>query len=58
MRNTEEIRQIANSRLGLYRTAGMKRFNFLLSPKVLGMKNKDRPGLIYLYEVYINLNRF
>lgn len=42
----EQIRQTANSRLGLYRTAGMITVNYLLSPKVLGMKKKDRPGLV------------
>lgn len=50
----EEIRQTANSRLGLYRTAGMRTANFLLSPTALGMENEkeDRPGLIDPLEYY------
>lgn len=48
----EEIRQAANSRLGLYRAAGWRTFNFLLSPKVLGMKNGDRPGLVNPLKLY------
>ena len=56
--SNEEIRQTANSRLGLYRTAGWRTFNFLLSPKVLGMKKGDRPGLVdplALYESYLSM---
>ena len=52
----EQIRQTANSRLGWYRTSGMRTVNYLLSPKVLGMKNGDRPGLIDPLELYLSLN--
>ncbi len=41
----ELIRQTANSRLGLYRTAGMSAMNFLLSPKVLETEKGERPGI-------------
>ena len=34
----EQIRQTANSRIGWYRTGGMRTANYLLSPEVLGMK--------------------
>ena len=52
----EEIRQTANSRLGWYRTSGMRTVNFLLSPKVLGMEKGDRPGLIDPLDLYLKLN--
>lgn len=42
----EDIFKVANSRLGWFRRCGMSTMNFLLSPKVLGMKNKSRPGLV------------
>ncbi len=44
----EDICQVANSRLGLYRRCGMEVINYLLSPKVLAMANKkeNRHGLV------------
>ena len=42
----EEIFKAANSRLGLYRQCGMYVINYALSPKLLGQKTKDRPGLV------------
>ena len=52
----EQIRQTANSRLGLYRSAGMKTMNYILSPYVLSLKNGDRPGLINPLDLYDYLN--
>lgn len=57
----EDIRQTANSRLGLYQTAGWKTANFILSPKVLSIPNEKekRPGLIDPVKCYLNLqNQF
>lgn len=53
----EEIRQTANSRLGLWRTTGWRTVNFILSPKVLALPNKEkeRPGLIDPVGCYLNL---
>jgi len=48
----EEIFASANSRLGLYRKTGLRTYNFLLSPKVLAMANKTRPGLVNPLEYY------
>ena len=42
----EEIFSVANTRLGLYRQASGHVVNFLLSPKILAIKKKDRPGLV------------
>ncbi len=44
--NDEELFKAANSRLGLYRRSAGDVVNYLLSPKVLGTKTKDRPGLV------------
>ena len=48
----ERIYSTANTRLGLYRQTKGNTINFLLSPKVLSMKSKDRPGLINPLEYY------
>ena len=40
----DEIFSVANTRLGLYRQACGHVVNFLLSPKILAIKKKDRPG--------------
>ena len=48
----ERIYSTANTRLGLYRQAKGDTINFLLSPKVLSTKSKDRPGLINPLEYY------
>ena len=42
----EAIYMVANSRLGLYRRSAGDVMNYLLSPKVLSQKTKDRPGLV------------
>ena len=42
----EDIFKVANSRLGWYRRCGMDVVNYALSPKILGLKTKDRPGLV------------
>ena len=42
----EEIFKVANSRLGQYRKSAGDVMNYLLSPKILGLKTKDRPGLV------------
>ena len=52
----ELIRQTANSRLGLYRTAGMRTVNFLISPRILSLKKGDRPGLIDPLDLYMSLH--
>ena len=49
----EEIYKVANSRLGLYRKSGGHVVNYLLSPKILGIETKDRPGLIDPLEYYL-----
>ena len=43
----EQIFSVANTRLGLYRQANGHVVNFLLSPKILAIKKKDRPGLMW-----------
>ena len=52
--DNEEIYKVANSRLGWYRRCGMNVVNFLLSPKVLAIKKKDRPGLVEPLKYYLN----
>ena len=42
----EDIFKVANSRLGLYRRAGMDVVNFILSPKILEKAKGDRPALV------------
>lgn len=41
-----DIFKAANSRLGWYRQCAGHVVNFLLSPTILGIANKDRPGLV------------
>lgn len=48
----ENIYKVANSRLGWYRRCGMNVVNYLLSPTVLAIKKKDRPGLVNPLEYY------
>ena len=50
----EEIYKVANSRLGWYRRSGMYVVNYLLSPKVLAIKEKDRPGLVDPLNYYLS----
>ena len=52
--DNEEIYKVANSRLGWYRRCGMNVVTFLLSPKVLAIKKKDRPGLVEPLKYYLN----
>lgn len=42
----EDVYKVANSRLGWYRRCGMDVVNYALCPKILGLKTKDRPGLV------------
>lgn len=51
----ETIRQTANSRLGLYRSAGKKTMNFLIPLKVLESPQGDRPGLINPLKAYLQI---
>ncbi|MDN6163996.1 MAG: group II intron reverse transcriptase/maturase [Tetragenococcus halophilus] len=50
----EDIYKVANSRLGWYRKCAMNVVNFTLSPQVLAIKKKDRPGLINPLTYYLN----
>lgn len=50
----EDIYKCANTRLGWYRRACGNVVNYLLSPKVLAMKNKSRPGLVDPYSYYLS----
>ena len=52
----EEIYKVANSRLGWYRRCSMNVVNYLLSPKVLAIKKKDRPGLIDPLNYYLSVS--
>lgn len=49
----EDIYKVANSRLGWYRRCGMKVVNFILSPEVLSIRKKDRPGLVNPLAYYL-----
>lgn len=49
----EDIYKCANTRLGWYRRSAMNVVNFILSPKVLGIKNGERPGLVNPLEYYL-----
>lgn len=49
----EDIYKCANTRLGWYKRSGMNIVNFILSPKVLGIKKGDRPGLVNPLEYYL-----
>ena len=42
----EDIFKVANSRLGWYRRCAGDVVNFTLTPKILGIQTKDRPGLV------------
>lgn len=43
---SEDIRIVANARLGWYARSSGNVINFLLSPSILATKQKDRPGLV------------
>lgn len=49
----EDIYKCANTRLRWYRRSAMNVVNFILSPKVLGIKNGERPGLVNPLEYYL-----
>ena len=49
----EEIYMCANTRLGWYRRSGMIVVNYTLSPKVLGTRKGDRPGLVNPLDYYL-----
>lgn len=49
----EDIHKTANTRLGLYKRCTENVINYLLSPKVLGIKKAERPGLIDPLEYYL-----
>ena len=50
----ESIFKVANSRLGWYRRGGGDVINYLLSPKVLAIAQKDRPGLVDPLAYYLS----
>lgn len=49
----EDIYKCANTRLGWYRRSGMNIVNYTLSPKVLSIKKKERPGLVNPLNYYL-----
>lgn len=49
----ENIYKCANTRLGWYRRSGMDVVNYTLSPKVLGIKKGNRPGLVHPLKYYL-----
>ena len=50
----EDIYKVANSRLGWYKRCNMDVVNFILNPKVLNIKTKERPGLVNPLRYYLN----
>lgn len=48
-----DIHKIANMRQGWYRKGNTPVINYLLSPKVLGIKKADRPGLVDPLSYYL-----
>lgn len=50
----EDIFKVANSRLGWYRRCGMNIVNYILSPKVLATKKKERPGMVNPLGYYLS----
>lgn len=50
----EDMYKVANSRLGWYRRSGMDVVNYILSPKILAIKKKERPGLVNPLEYYLS----
>lgn len=49
----ESIFKVANSRLGLYKQCSMNVVNFIISPKLLETKTKDRPALVNPLRYYL-----
>lgn len=52
--NEEEIYKVANSRMGWYKRCSMNVVNFILNPRVLKIKTKERPGLVNPLEYYLS----
>ena len=50
----EDIFKVANSRLGWYRRCAGDVVNYALSPQILGLKTKDRPGLVDPLAYYLD----
>ena len=48
-----DIYKCANTRLGWYRRSGMYIVNFILSPQILAIKKRDRPGLVHPLNYYL-----
>ncbi|MDM8535078.1 group II intron maturase-specific domain-containing protein [Clostridiaceae bacterium HSG29] len=51
--NHGSIYKVANSRLVWYKRCSMNVVNFILNPKLLEMKTKDRPGLVNPLNYYL-----
>ena len=51
--NHESIFKVANSRLGWYKRTALNVVNYILSPKLLETKIKDRPGLVNPLNYYL-----
>ena len=49
----EEIYKCVNTRLGLYRRSAMNVVNFTISSKVLGIKKRDKLGLVNPLDYYL-----
>ena len=54
--DNNRILSISNARQGLYRMAAIKEICYIISPKVLGTRNKEknRPGLVDPYQYYLS----
>lgn len=50
----EELLRLANARQGLYRLCTHQKINFLIPPKLLEKKTKDRPGLVNPLNYYLS----
>ena len=50
----ERLLSVANARQGWYRMATIRDINFLLNPTILGIKTKDRPGLVDPLAYYLS----
>ena len=52
--SNKDIHKAANMRLGWYKRSTGNVISFLLSPKVLGIKKADRPGLVDPWAYYLS----
>ena len=50
----EDIFKVAHSRLGWYRRCGMNVVNYILNPRILAIKKKERQGLVNPLEYYLS----